>query len=80
MGGIQYNLPIEHTGNAAGPAVPSSALSGLTNNVDVRRQPGGLRRAAYYLYNTYFQYHTPFVDNKLRPRWRPCAPARWATT
>ncbi|MBC5583210.1 molybdopterin-dependent oxidoreductase [Eggerthella sp. NSJ-70] len=66
MGGIQYNLPIEHTGNAAETCRTILCLSGITNNVDTF---GGNRGSdvLYYLYNTYFQYHTPFVDNKCTP-------------
>jgi len=66
MGGIQYNLPIEHTGNAADTCRTILCLSGITNNIDTF---GGNRGSdlLYFLYNTYFQYHTPFVDNKLTP-------------
>lgn len=66
MGGIQYNLPIEHTGNSAETCRTILCLSGITNNVDTF---GGNRGSdlMYFLYNTYFQYHTPFVDNKCTP-------------
>ena len=66
MGGIMYNLPIEHTGNATETCRTILCLSGVTNNIDTF---GGNRGSdlLYFLYNTYFQYHTPFVDNKLTP-------------
>jgi anaerobic selenocysteine-containing dehydrogenase len=62
MGGIMYNLPIEHTGNAADTCRTILCLSGITNNVDTF---GGNRGSdlLYFLYNTYFQYHTPFVTS-----------------
>jgi anaerobic selenocysteine-containing dehydrogenase len=62
MGGIMYNLPIEHTGNAADTCRTILCLSGITNNVDTF---GGNRGSdlLYFLYNTYFQYHIPFVES-----------------
>ena len=66
LGGIQYNLPIEHTGNSAETCRTILCLSGITNNVDTF---GGNRGSdlLYWMYNTYFQYHTPFVDNRCTP-------------
>ncbi|MCD8316914.1 MAG: molybdopterin-dependent oxidoreductase, partial [Eggerthellaceae bacterium] len=66
MGGIQYNLPIEHTGNSAETCRTILCLSAITNNIDTF---GGNRGSdlMYWLYNTYFQYHTPFADNALTP-------------
>ena len=66
MGGIIYNLPIEHTGNSAETCRTILCLAGITNNIDTF---GGNRGSdlMYFMYNTYFQYHVPFVDNKCTP-------------
>ncbi len=66
MGGIQYNLPLEHTGNSADTCRTILCLAAITNNIDTF---GGNRGSdlLYWMYNTYFQYHVPFADNALTP-------------
>ncbi|MDJ1651327.1 MULTISPECIES: molybdopterin-containing oxidoreductase family protein [Gordonibacter] len=59
QGGIQYQLALEHAGNAIQATRIPLILSALTGNLDT---PGGNRggETVHYLYNCFFSYVTPF--------------------
>lgn len=71
QGGLQYQLALEHAGNAIQATRIPLILSSLMGNLDT---PGGNRggETVHYLYNCFFSYVTPFgapmQDPKLRAK------------
>lgn len=69
QGGIQYQLALEHAGNAIQATRIPLILSALTGNLDT---PGGNRggESVHYLYNVFINYATPFGAPQQDPELR----------